>query len=242
MLEVMVFKALTFSPAVSHLSEPVSDDTDLLTLSQIQSYFTGRCCAGRLGQRSSSAIGLSRSEGVPWGSVLQPFLYSSPVSVITQSYGVRQQQFADTAVHVALTASDLTDELSAVKTWLVSSQAWFYTSGIRALNPNKFHVILLDSRHSTDSTVLSSGLISVDVAGSAVYLTVYIKLIGVIFLSVCTLYQDQPSPSIRPAKTLDPPRKHLRTNLLQSAFNNIQRLRSASTQTRRHHSPGSLVL
>jgi len=32
-LEVMVFQALTFSPAVSHLSEPVSDDTDLLTLS-----------------------------------------------------------------------------------------------------------------------------------------------------------------------------------------------------------------
>jgi len=70
----------------------------------------------KVGQQSSSTVHLT--SGVPQGSVLGPILfaaYTSPVSVIIKSHGVRYHQYADdTQLHIAMRTVNTAASLSVL--------------------------------------------------------------------------------------------------------------------------------
>jgi len=106
------------------------------------------------------------------GSVLGPLLfavYASSLAAFAQFHGMQQQQYADdTQLYIALTPSDSSSELAAIKSSLASSQLWFYTNSIEILiNCTPF--FLAELREHSHS----------DVAGSATSLDSHIKLLGV---------------------------------------------------------------
>jgi len=89
---------------------------------------------------------------------------------------MQQQQYADnTQLYIALTPSDPSPELAAIKSCLASLQLWFYTNGM-ASNPDKSHTILFGSAQRTQ---LFSGPCPTDVAGSITLINSHIKLHGV---------------------------------------------------------------
>ena len=101
----------------------------------LESYLVGRTQFVRLGSFTSDPVDLTC--GVPQGSGLGPLLftiYTSPISHITSSYGVNQQQYADdTQLFIALSPGDHLNEIANLESCLQSLSIWFSLNGL-ALN------------------------------------------------------------------------------------------------------------
>ena len=103
-------------------------------------------------------------------------IYTSPIAMITHSFQVCHQQYADdTQLFIASNPSDPSSDISNLTSCLHVLQIWFCLNGM-ALNPDKSDAILLGTRqHSRCYATLCS----VDVAGCSVLLSDHIKVLGV---------------------------------------------------------------
>ena len=87
------------------------------TLSWLQSYLTNRTSSVRIGLHCSSSV--TRTTGVPQGSVLGPLLFTAYVSPIAHLYSIDQQQYADdTQLFIALSPPDYMPDLDNLTRWL----------------------------------------------------------------------------------------------------------------------------
>jgi len=144
--------------------------------SWIKSYLSDRSQFVRIGSHTSPPV--TCQIGVPQGSVLGPLLfsiYTSPISKISMIHNVQQQQYADdTQLYVAVTPTELKDQVSALQSCLVALQTWFCQNGM-ALNPDKSDAILIGTAQRAHSY---SNLTSVNVAGTTVPLASHISILG----------------------------------------------------------------
>jgi len=95
----------------------------------LKSYLSNRSFSVTSGSTSSSI--LSSSCGVPQGSVLGPFLfttYVSPITSIVSSYGVNQQQYGRYTTLSHFSAS-LSSSLCSLQRCISSLHSWFLHNG-----------------------------------------------------------------------------------------------------------------
>ena len=138
-------------------------------LSWLQSYLSNRTQLVHIGHHSSTSTRCTT--GVPQGSVLGPLLfviYISPIAIITRSFQVCHQQYADdTQLFIALNPSDPSPDIANLTTCLHALHSWFCVNGM-ALNPDKSDAILLGTRQRSRTF---ASVRSVDVAGCPVLLS-----------------------------------------------------------------------
>ena len=148
-----------------------------MALVWIQSYLNQRTQLVRIGEEKSQVSAVTI--GVPQGSVLGPFLFStyvSPISDIISSHGVQFHQYADdTQLYTAIKSE--TDEHSLQNLELCSCAVsdWFALNGI-LLNPEKSEVLLVARKAVADKFSNGSGIA---VAGSNITFSVKLKSLGV---------------------------------------------------------------
>ena len=142
----------------------------------LESYLVGRTQFVRLGSFTSDPVDLTC--GVPQGSVLGPLLftiYTSPISHITSSYGVNQQQYADdTQLFITLSPGDHLNEIANLESCLQSLSIWFSLNGL-ALNSSKSESALFGTKQRSHSY---SDVMSVAVADSVIPLAADVKILG----------------------------------------------------------------
>ena len=147
-------------------------------LAWLRSYLTDRRQFVRAGH-ASSHITLCPT-GVPQGSVLGPLLfscYTSPISSIVSSFNMHIQQYADdTQVFLALSANNLTAQLTNFTTCLDALHAWLSYNGL-SLNASKSEAILFGTHQRLRRFPI---IPSITVAGTTVPLSDSIKTLGVI--------------------------------------------------------------
>ena len=143
-----------------------------------QTYLPNRSQSVRIGLHSSAPTVCT--SGVPQGSVLGPLLFStctSPIAMITRSFHVCHQQYADdTQLFIALNPSDPSSDITKLTSCLGALQSWFCLNGM-ALKPDKSDAILFGTRQRS-SCYTSLGCIHIDM--SAGYrLFIRVKLVRV---------------------------------------------------------------
>ena len=98
-------------------------------LSWLQSYLADRTQSVCIGLHSSDPTVCT--SGVPQGSVLWPLLfstYTSPIAMITRSFHVCHQQYADdTQLFIALNPSDQSSDITKLTSCLGALQSVSYT-------------------------------------------------------------------------------------------------------------------
>jgi len=139
-------------------------------VSWLQSYLSNRTQSVRISHHSSTPT--MCTIGVPQGSVLGPLLfaiYISPIAMISRSFQVCHQQYADdTQLLISLNPSDPSSDITNLTSCLYALQSWFCLNGM-ASNPDKSDVILLGTRQCSRRY---ASLCSVDVAGCSVSFSV----------------------------------------------------------------------
>jgi len=107
-------------------------------------YLSDRQQYVKLGGNSSGLLD-SRSD-VPQGSVVAPLLfaaYVAPVGAITESFGVRYQQYADdTQLYLCMKTSDSAHHRDILRTCSTAVHDWYLANSL-LLNADKSDVILL---------------------------------------------------------------------------------------------------
>ena len=124
--------------------------------------------------------------GVPQASVLGPLLFSiykSPISTITQSHLVTQQQYADdTQLYISFSPSELSGRINALQSCLASLDSWFCENGL-ALNPTRSDAILFGTHQRLKSL---TNLKSFNIVGAEISLHDHVKILGTILDSSLT--------------------------------------------------------
>ena len=115
-------------------------------LAWIRSYLTIRSQFVRIGSASSKPTVCDYS--VPQGSVLGPILftvYTAPVGMVANSFGVVQQQYADdTQLYNAMSKSSSIGATLQLENCETTLHRWFAENGL-ALNPGKSEAVLFSS-------------------------------------------------------------------------------------------------
>ena len=144
----------------------------------LKSYLSGRQQFVRAGHASSTITDCNT--GVPQGSVLGPLLfscYTSPVSLITSSYNMHIQQYADdTQIFLALSSNNLSAQLAEFTACLTALHTWFTLNGL-SLNGSKSEAILFGTHQRLRAF---PSIPSVTIAGSPVPLSDSITTLGVL--------------------------------------------------------------
>jgi retron-type reverse transcriptase len=146
-------------------------------LQWITSYLTNRSQYVKLGNSSSNHK--ASTSGVPQGSVLGPLLftiYVSPIASLLSHWGANQHQYADdTQLFISVSQSSAPADLHILESALADLSQWLSLNCL-ALNPEKSDAILLGT-HQRNNTL--SNISHINVAGSTVPLSNYVKLLGV---------------------------------------------------------------
>jgi len=143
----------------------------------LNSYLSDRTQSVNVG--SSESMQINCDCGVPQGSVLGPLLfilYISPVSKVTDRFGVGCYQYADdTQLLMSFDKSDSNSKLSSLENCCQSLHQWFLFNGLQ-LNPSKSNAILLGTAAKKRNMTTAD---HVTIAGASVDLSDCVKLLGV---------------------------------------------------------------
>lgn len=119
--------------------------------------------------------------GVPQGSVLGPLLFTchiSPISKLLESFGISHQQYADdTQIYIELTPKSLNMAIDNLQRCLFSIKDWFSHNGL-VINPDKSEALLMSTPQRL-TRLTSTGLSSINVAGSSISFSESIRTLGV---------------------------------------------------------------
>jgi Reverse transcriptase (RNA-dependent DNA polymerase) len=150
---------------------------DGLFYNWIESYLTGRSQTVTIGNNSSASAHVA--SGVPHGSVLGPLLfsiYTSPISSIAPTFSVSLHQSADDSqFYISLSPSNFPSQINRLEERLTALHAWCCQNSL-SLNPGKSDSVLFRTRQRSHSF---SAVTTVNVAGSAVPMADYVKLLSV---------------------------------------------------------------
>jgi len=186
-------------------------------LSWIESYLSDRSQFVLLENFCSPNFSLE--SGVPQGSVLGPLLfslYTAPVSHIFSHYGLNFQQYADDILAYVPIMSAVSSEISNLQNCLSCLCDWF-SLNYMVINPAKSEAILFGSAKRLSTL---SDLKSISVAGSPVFLSSSIKLLGVILDSTLS-FNDQVASVCKSASFHSRALSHIRSSLNLNIANSI---------------------
>ena len=142
----------------------------------IRSYITGRSCYVAIGDLRSDIW--SCDSGVPQGSLLGPVLFSafvSPISRITESYGIRFHQYADDTQLYTEIRSPVPSQMEALSQCVSALTFWFLDNGLQ-LNSTKSEAMILGSRQGFSRL---EPVASLDIGDGHVEVRDKIKILGI---------------------------------------------------------------
>jgi len=182
-------------------------------LDWVSSYLSDRQQYVKIGHHSSGLFDCC--SGVPQGSVLGSLLfaaYVSPVGSITESLGVRYQQYADdTQLYLSMRASDTAHGLDILRACSAAVRDWYLSNNL-LLNADKSDVIVLGTANRLR---LAASIDSVEVAGVPLPVASTLKSLGVILDQRLT-FADHSAVVVKSCNNYARAIKHVRRILPES--------------------------